>query len=141
MIGRKAMGSAAIAWSLGRAGRIARSRTARATNAGWRSGMRGARRGPRTRAPLSFPTGDGLFGGREGRGGAAQSSIFKDSLQTGPGGGTRGRAPVRFPLRDAGADAHRAASRFCFRRVKPTHDDGSEPKDREVLWLVIQWPA
>src|SRR5262249_47812741 len=25
------------------------------------------------------------------------------------------------------------ASRFCFRRVKPAHDDGSEPKDREAL--------
>jgi SRSO17 transposase len=32
------------------------------------------------------------------------------------------------------------ASRFCFRRVKPAHDDGSEPKDREALWLVIEWP-
>jgi SRSO17 transposase len=31
-------------------------------------------------------------------------------------------------------------SRFCFRRVKPAHNDGTEPKDREPLWLVIEWP-
>jgi SRSO17 transposase len=32
------------------------------------------------------------------------------------------------------------ASRFCFRRVKVAHDDGTEPKDREPLWLVTEWP-
>jgi SRSO17 transposase len=32
------------------------------------------------------------------------------------------------------------ASRFCFRRVKVAHDDGTEPKDRESLWLVTEWP-
>ncbi len=31
-------------------------------------------------------------------------------------------------------------ARFCFRRVKPSHDDGSEAKDREPLWLIMEWP-
>ena len=31
-------------------------------------------------------------------------------------------------------------SRFCFRRVKVAHDDGTDPKDREPVWLVIEWP-
>lgn len=32
------------------------------------------------------------------------------------------------------------SSRFSFRRVKVAHDDGTEAKDREPLWLVIEWP-
>jgi hypothetical protein len=32
------------------------------------------------------------------------------------------------------------ASRFCFRRVEQAHDDGSDPKNREALWLVLEWP-
>jgi SRSO17 transposase len=32
------------------------------------------------------------------------------------------------------------SSRFVFRRVKPAHDDGSEPASREPVWLVIEWP-
>ena len=32
------------------------------------------------------------------------------------------------------------SSRFAFRRVKVAHDDGTEAKDREPLWLVIEWP-
>jgi SRSO17 transposase len=31
-------------------------------------------------------------------------------------------------------------SRFCFRRVKVAHDDGTEADDREPLWLMIEWP-
>jgi SRSO17 transposase len=31
-------------------------------------------------------------------------------------------------------------SRFCFVRVKTTHDDGVELGDREALWLVAEWP-
>lgn len=31
-------------------------------------------------------------------------------------------------------------SRFCFRRVKVAHDDGTEARDREPLWLMIEWP-
>jgi SRSO17 transposase len=31
------------------------------------------------------------------------------------------------------------SSRFTFRRVKAAHDDGTEAKDREPLWLVIEW--
>ena len=32
------------------------------------------------------------------------------------------------------------SSRFCFVRVKTTHDDGVTLADREPLWLVIEWP-
>src|SRR5216684_2072157 len=31
-------------------------------------------------------------------------------------------------------------SRFCFVRVKTTHDDGIALADREPLWLVAEWP-
>jgi SRSO17 transposase len=31
-------------------------------------------------------------------------------------------------------------SRFCFRRVKVAHDDGTEAEDREPLWLMMEWP-
>jgi SRSO17 transposase len=32
------------------------------------------------------------------------------------------------------------ASRFCFRRVKVAHDDGTEASDREPMWLMMEWP-
>jgi SRSO17 transposase len=32
------------------------------------------------------------------------------------------------------------SSRFCFRRVKVANDDGTEARDKEPLWLVIEWP-
>jgi SRSO17 transposase len=32
------------------------------------------------------------------------------------------------------------SSRFCFVRVKTTHDDGLAIADREPLWLVAEWP-
>jgi SRSO17 transposase len=32
------------------------------------------------------------------------------------------------------------SSHFCFQRVKVAHDDGTEPADREPVWLVIEWP-
>ena len=32
------------------------------------------------------------------------------------------------------------ASKFCFRRVKVAHDDGSPAADRDPLWLVMEWP-
>ena len=31
-------------------------------------------------------------------------------------------------------------SRFCFRRVKVANDDGTKAKDREPLWLMMEWP-
>jgi SRSO17 transposase len=31
------------------------------------------------------------------------------------------------------------ASNFCFRRVKVSQDDGTDPEDREAVWLVIEW--
>jgi SRSO17 transposase len=31
-------------------------------------------------------------------------------------------------------------SRFCFVRVKTTHDDGKAIADREPLWLIAEWP-
>lgn len=34
----------------------------------------------------------------------------------------------------------RLRSRFCFMRVKTTHDDGIALQDREPLWLIIEWP-
>jgi SRSO17 transposase len=32
------------------------------------------------------------------------------------------------------------SSRFCFRRVKVAHDDGTEIAEREPIWLVMEWP-
>jgi SRSO17 transposase len=32
------------------------------------------------------------------------------------------------------------SSRFAFCRVKVAHDDGSEPAEREPIWLIIEWP-
>lgn len=32
------------------------------------------------------------------------------------------------------------ASRFCFRRVVPAPDDGTDPTERERVWLVVEWP-
>jgi SRSO17 transposase len=32
------------------------------------------------------------------------------------------------------------ASRFCFRRVVPAPDDGTDPAERERIWLVAEWP-
>lgn len=31
-------------------------------------------------------------------------------------------------------------SRFCFRRVKVAADDGTPLDEREVLWLMMEWP-
>ena len=36
--------------------------------------------------------------------------------------------------------AGKLASRFCFRRVKVAHDDGTEAADREPMWLMMEWP-
>ena len=32
------------------------------------------------------------------------------------------------------------ASRFCLRRVKVAHDDGSVAADHDPAWLIIEWP-
>lgn len=32
------------------------------------------------------------------------------------------------------------SSRFCFVRVKTTHDDGVSLPEREPLWLIAEWP-
>ena len=37
-------------------------------------------------------------------------------------------------------DRKKLSSRFCFRRVKAANDDGTEARDKEPLWLVIEWP-
>ena len=34
----------------------------------------------------------------------------------------------------------RLSSRFCFVRVKTTHDDGVPLSEREPLWLIAEWP-
>jgi SRSO17 transposase len=44
----------------------------------------------------------------------------------------------RFTWRDG--TRGKLASRFVIRRVKVAHDDGTEPDDREPLWLIIEWP-
>jgi SRSO17 transposase len=31
------------------------------------------------------------------------------------------------------------SARFCFRRVKVAHDDGTQLDDREDIWLVMEW--
>jgi SRSO17 transposase len=35
---------------------------------------------------------------------------------------------------------HKLTSRFCFRKVKVAQDDGSEPSERETVWLILEWP-
>ena len=37
------------------------------------------------------------------------------------------------------ATGKKLSSRFCFTRVKTTHDDGIPLEDREPLWLVAEW--
>jgi SRSO17 transposase len=39
-----------------------------------------------------------------------------------------------------GGKGRKLTSRFLFRRVKPAHEDWSEPAQREPLWLVAEWP-
>jgi len=50
------------------------------------------------------------------------------------------RAFRKITWRDGTRPGRKLSSRFVFRRVKPAHDDGSEPKLREPVWLVIEWP-
>lgn len=35
---------------------------------------------------------------------------------------------------------NKLSGRFCFRRVKVAFEDGTEPAEREPLWLVMEWP-
>jgi SRSO17 transposase len=49
------------------------------------------------------------------------------------------RAFRRITWRD-GTHRTKLASRFCFRRVKVAHDDGTDPVEREAVWLVMEWP-
>lgn len=46
----------------------------------------------------------------------------------------------RLTWRDGTRPNKKLSSRFLFRRVKPAHDDGTEPASREPVWLVIEWP-
>lgn len=39
-----------------------------------------------------------------------------------------------------GTNGKMLSSRFCFRRVKVAADDGSPIDEREVLWLMMEWP-
>lgn len=36
-------------------------------------------------------------------------------------------------------ERRKLSSRFAFCRVKVAHDDGTEPSEREPLWLIIEW--
>jgi SRSO17 transposase len=38
------------------------------------------------------------------------------------------------------ADRRKLSSRFAFCRVKVATDDGTEPAQREAIWLLIEWP-
>ncbi len=44
------------------------------------------------------------------------------------------------PSDGKGGKGRKLTSRFLFRRVKPAHEDWSEPAQREPLWLVMEWP-
>jgi SRSO17 transposase len=35
---------------------------------------------------------------------------------------------------------NKLSSRFAFRRVKVACDDGTEPAEREPIWLLVEWP-
>ena len=39
-----------------------------------------------------------------------------------------------------GGTKNKLYSRFCLRRVKIAHDDGTDLAKREPLWLLIEWP-
>jgi SRSO17 transposase len=39
-----------------------------------------------------------------------------------------------------GTRGKKLGSRFCFRRVKVARDDGTDPAEREPVWLVVEWP-
>jgi len=39
-----------------------------------------------------------------------------------------------------GTNGKKLWSRFCFRRVKVAADDGTPIDEREVLWLMMEWP-
>ncbi len=38
------------------------------------------------------------------------------------------------------AERRKLSSRFAFCRVKVATDDGTEPAQREAIWLLIEWP-
>jgi SRSO17 transposase len=39
-----------------------------------------------------------------------------------------------------GTGGKKLASRFCFRRVKVVREDGTDPAEREPVWLIAEWP-
>jgi SRSO17 transposase len=55
-------------------------------------------------------------------------------------GGTLGRKAFRRVTWRDGTAPKKLSSRFCFRRVKVAHDDGTPLDERDTLWLVIEWP-
>jgi SRSO17 transposase len=38
-----------------------------------------------------------------------------------------------------GTGPKKLSARFCFRRIKVAHDDGTEVNEREQQWLVMEW--
>ena len=50
-----------------------------------------------------------------------------------------GRKAFRRVTWREGTSPKRLSARFCFRRVKVAHDDGTELDEREPVWLVIEW--
>lgn len=50
-----------------------------------------------------------------------------------------GRKAFRRVTWREGTAPKKLSARFCFRRVKVAHDDGTELDEREDVWLVIEW--
>jgi SRSO17 transposase len=50
-----------------------------------------------------------------------------------------GRKAFRRVTWREGTAPAKLSARFCFRRVKVAHDDGTELDEREDIWLVIEW--
>ena len=50
-----------------------------------------------------------------------------------------GRKAFRRVTWREGTSPTKLSARFCFRRVKVAHDDGTELEEREDVWLAIEW--
>ena len=50
-----------------------------------------------------------------------------------------GRKAFRRVTWREGTSPAKLSARFCFRRVKVAHDDGTELEEREDVWLAIEW--
>jgi SRSO17 transposase len=85
---------------------------------------------------IKAPTKVWLLDSAERWPGGPPVSVQELGIQLGP------RAFRRLTWREGtrGGVRGKLHSRFCFRRVKVAHDDGTEAEDREALWLMTEWP-